>query len=118
MVSRHGVFPYRIRKDFHRLQAARTRWLTQRLTGLQLGANAPHRVRECIHSRKTNCRPARIFQHGKVLRRHGVGGGGLVSEPARGHELTPSVLNLQFSDSGNNVDRSCEENSSGADTVP
>ena len=74
MVARHGVFPYRIRMDFQRMHAARTRCLTQRLTGLQLGANAPDRVRECIHSRKTDCRPARIFQHGKVLRRHGVGG--------------------------------------------
>ena len=99
------------------MHAARTRCLTQRLTGLQLGANAPHRVRECIHSRKTNCRPARLFQHGKVLRRHGVGGG-LVSQPARGHELTPSVLNLRFFDFGNNVVRSCDENSSGADTGP
>ena len=117
MVSRHGVFPHRIRIDFHRLQAARTRWLTQRLTGLQLGANAPHRVRECIHSRKTDCRPARLFQHGKVSRRHGVGGG-LVSQPARGHELTPIVLNLRLSDFGNNVDRSCEENSSGGDIGP
>ena len=117
MVLSHGVFSYRIRTDFHGMHAARRRRLTQRLTGLQLGANAPHRVRECIHSRKTDCRPARRFHHGKVLRRHGVGGG-LVSQPARGHELTPSVLNLRFSDFGNNVVRSWDENSSGVDTVP
>jgi hypothetical protein len=41
-----------------------------------------------------------------------------VSQPARGHELTPSGLNLRFSDFGNNVVRSCEENSSEADTGP
>ena len=117
MVSRHGVFPYCYRIDFHRLQAARPQCLTQRLTGLQLGANAPHRVRECSRSRKTDCRPARRFQHGKDLRRHGVGGG-LVSSLTRGHELTPSGLNLRFSDFGNNVVRSCEENSSGADIGP
>jgi len=38
MVSRHEVFTYRIRTDFHRTPATRTRCLTQRLTGLQLGA--------------------------------------------------------------------------------
>ena len=41
-----------------------------------------------------------------------------MSCPAHGHELTPSVLNLRFFDFGNNVVRSCDENSSGADTVP
>jgi len=31
-------------------RATRTRCLTLWLSGLQLGANVPHRVRECIHS--------------------------------------------------------------------
>ena len=74
MVSRHGVFPYCNRIDFHRMHAARTRCLKQRLAALQLGVNAPHCVPACIHSRKTDYRPARRFHHGKVLRRHGVGG--------------------------------------------
>jgi len=119
--SRHGVFPYCDRIDFYRMQTARTRCLTQRSSGLQPGANAPRRVWVCIRSRKTDRRPARQYHREKVSRRHGVGCGcgcGLMSELARGHELIPSGLNLRFSDFGNNVDRSCAENSSGAETLP
>jgi len=74
MVSRPVVFPYCNRIDFHRMDAARARRLKQRLAALQLGANAPHGVPACIHSRKTDYTPAWRFHHGKVLRRHGVGG--------------------------------------------